>query len=59
MSLTMSVSTLRFLIEVMIILKAIKSVLEGHMIKKNLTLVFISYEIYETAKGSFNKVHMK
>ena len=37
-----------FLIEIMLILKAIKSYFRGSYDKQNLTLVVISYEIYET-----------
>ena len=37
-----------FLIETMIILKAIKSHFKGSYDKKNLTVVVISYKIYET-----------
>ena len=37
-----------FLIEIMIILKAIKSHFKGSYDKKNLTLVIISYEIYKS-----------
>ena len=44
-----------FLIEIMIILKAIKSHFKGSYNKQNLILVVISYEIYET----FHKFHMK
>ena len=47
-SLTTSASTMRFLIEVLPILKAIKSHFKGSYDKQNLTLVVISYEIYET-----------
>ena len=44
-SLTTPVSAMRFLIEILFILKGIKSHLKGH------TLVVISYEIYETRKS--------
>ena len=47
-SLMTSVSTMCFLIERMLILKAIKSHLKGPYDKQNLTLVVISYELYET-----------
>ena len=47
-SLTTSVSTLCFLIEIVFVLMAIKSSFKGSYDKKNLTLVVISYEIYET-----------
>ena len=46
-SLATSVSTKRFLIEIMFNLKAIYPVKESYD-KHNLTLVVISYEIYET-----------
>ena len=46
-SLTTSVSTVRSLIEIMFILKVIKSQFSGSYDKQNLTLVVISYEIYE------------
>ena len=45
-SLTRSVSTMRFLIEIMFILKAMKSHFKGSHNKQNLTLMVISYEIY-------------
>ena len=47
-SLTTSMSTMRFLIEIMFSLKAIKSHFSMSYDKPNLTLVVISYEIYET-----------
>ena len=46
-SLTTSVSTMRFLLEILSILKAIKSSFIGPYDKQNLTLVVISYEIYD------------
>ena len=49
-SLTTSMSTMRFRIEIMFILKAIKSHFKGPYDKQNLTLVVISYEIYETRR---------
>ena len=49
-SLTMSVSTMCFLAEIMFILKAIKFHFKGSNDKQNLTLVVISYEIYETRR---------
>ena len=48
LSLTTSVSTMCFLIEIMFPLEAIKSHFKGSCDKQNLTLVVISYEIYET-----------
>ena len=47
-SLTMSVSAMSFLIEIVFILKEIKSHFKGSFDKDNLTLVGISYEIHET-----------
>ena len=47
-SLEMSVTTIHFLIEIMFILKVIKSHFKGLYDKQNLTLVVISYEIHET-----------
>ena len=49
-SLTTSLSTVRFLLEILCILKAIKSDFIGPYDKQNLTLVVISYEIYETRR---------
>ena len=53
-SLTTSVSTMRFLSEIIFISKAIKSDFKGPYDKQNRTLVVISYEIYETRQR-----HMK
>ena len=49
-SLTAFVSTMCFLNEIMLSLKAIKSHFKGSYDKQNLTLVLISYEIYETRR---------
>ena len=49
-SLTTSVSTLLFLIEIIFILKAIKSYFKGSYDKQNITLVIISHEINETRR---------
>ena len=49
-SLTTSVSTMRFLVEKMLTLKAIKSHFKGPNDKQNLTLV---------VEGSFHEFHMK
>ena len=60
-SLTTSVLTMRFLIEIMFILKPIKSHFKGSYNKQNLTLVIISYETYETRRRlavSFNSNEM-
>ena len=43
-----TVSTMHFLTEIMVALKAIKFNFKGSCDEKNLTLVVISYEIYET-----------
>ena len=48
-SLTTSVSTMRFLLEILFILKATKSSFRKSYDKQNLTLMVISYEIYETS----------
>ena len=45
---TTSMSAMRFLAEIMLMLWAITSLLSGSYDKKNLTLEVISYEIYET-----------
>ena len=47
-SLTTSVSAMRFILEIVSILKAIKFNFKGSYDKQNLTLVEISYEFYET-----------
>ena len=49
-SLTTSVLTMRVLHEILLILTAIKSNFKGSYDKKNLTLVVILYEIYETRR---------
>ena len=49
-SLTTSVLAMRFLVEIMLTMKAIKSHLKGSFDKHYLTLVGISYEIYETRR---------
>ena len=46
-SLTTSMSTMLFLLEILSILKAKKSDFKGSYDKQNFTLVVISYEIYE------------
>ena len=45
-----------FHIEILFVLNAIKYHFKGPYDKQNLTLVVISYEIYETHQGSFHKV---
>ena len=47
-SLTTSLSAIHFLIEIKLILNAIKSHFKGSYDKQHLTFVVISYEIYET-----------
>ena len=47
-SLTTFMSAMRFRFEILSILKAIKFDFKGSYDKQNFTLVFISYEIYET-----------
>ena len=42
-------SAMRFLLEILFILKAIKSHFKGSYDKENFTLVTISYEFYETS----------
>ena len=49
-SLTISVPTMRFLFEIMFMLKAIKFHFKESYDKQNLTLVVISYEIHETRR---------
>ena len=49
-SLTTSVSTTRFLLEILSIFTAIKSHFKGSYVKQNLTLVVNSYEIYESRR---------
>ena len=51
-SLTTSVSTVRFLPEILSVLKAIKSHFEGSYDKQNLTLVVISYEMTTRVRSS-------
>ena len=48
-----------FLIEIMIILKAIKSRFKESYDKQNLTLVVIYMKFMKLAGGSFHKFHMK
>ena len=51
MSLITSMSTMHFHIEIILILKAIRSHFKGSYDKQNLTLLIISYEIYETPES--------
>ena len=55
-SLVTSVSTLRFLIEMMFVLKAI---LKGHMISRILHSCSFHMKFVKLAKGSFHKFHVK
>ena len=50
-SLTTSVSTMRFLIEIKFSLNAKKSLFQNSNDQQNLTFVVISYEIYETRRS--------
>ena len=59
MSLTPSVSTVRFHMELLFILKTIKFRCKGSYDKQSLAFVVISYEIYETRTSSFHTFHMK
>ena len=56
MSLTMSVSTMHFLLEILSILKASKSNFKGSYDKQNLTLIIISYEFYETGRRLVSQI---
>ena len=58
-SLTTSVSTMHFLIEILLILNAIKSHFKSSYDKQNLTLVVITYEIMKLAECLFHKHYMK
>ena len=57
-SLTSFVSTMHFLIEIMLLLKAIKSFLKGHMINRILHEWSFHMKFMKLAEGSFNKFHM-
>ena len=58
-SLTTSMSTMRFLIEIIFILKAIKYHFEGHMINRVLHSWSFHMKFMKLAEGSFHKFHMK
>ena len=58
-SLTTCVLAMLFLLEILSILKAIKSDFNGSYDKQNLTQMVISYEIMKLAEGSFHIFHMK
>ena len=58
-SLTTSVSTMRFLAEIMLILWAIKSHLKGRMINRILHSWSFHMKFMKVAEGSFHKSHMK
>ena len=59
MSLTTSVSTMRFLLEILSILKAINPILKGHMINRILHSWSFHMKFIKLAEGSFHKFHMK
>ena len=58
-SLTTSVSTVCFHIELMSILKAIKSRFKGHLINRILHSWSFHMKFMKLAEGSFHKFHMK
>ena len=58
-SLTTSVSTMRFLSEIIFILKAIKCHLKGKMINRILHPWSFHMKFMKLAEGSFHKFHMK
>ena len=58
-SLTTSMSTMPFLIETTIILKAIKSHFKDHMIKRIIHSWSFHMKFMKLAEGSFHKFHMK
>ena len=58
-SLRMSVSTMRFLVEILSILKAIKFNFKGSYDKQNLTLMSVHMKFMKLAEGSFYRFHMK
>ena len=58
-SLTTSVSSMRFLPEIMLILWAIKSHLKGQMINRILHWWSFHKKFMKLAEGSFHKFHMK
>ena len=59
MSLTRTVSSVRFLLEILFILKAIKSILKSHMINRILHSWSFQIKLMKLAKGSFHKYYMK
>ena len=58
-SLTTIVSTMRFLAEIMFVLKAINLILEGHMINIILHSWSFHMKFMILAEGSFYKFHIK
>ena len=58
-SMTTFVSTMRFLLEKWYILKAIKSILKGHMINRILRSWSFHMKIMKLVEGSFHKFHIK
>ena len=58
-SLTTSVSTMVFLLEMLSSLKAIKSIFKSHMINRILHSWSFHMKFMKFAEGSFHKFHMK
>ena len=58
-SLIMSVSTMRFLLEILSILKAIKASFKDHMMNRILHSWLFHMKFTKLADGSFHKFHMK
>ena len=58
-SVTTSVSTMRFLAEIMLILQEIRFHLKGHMINRILNSLSFQMKFTKPAEGSFKKFHMK
>ena len=57
--LTTSVSTMRFLLEILSILKAFNTILKGHMINRILHSWSFHMKFMKLAEGSFHKFHIK
>ena len=58
-SLTTSMSTVRFHIELIFVLKGINPILKGHMINRILQSWSFHMIFMKLAEGSFHKLHMK
>ena len=58
-SLATSISKMRFLIEIIFVLKAVKSYFEVHMINRILHSSSFHMKFMKLAEGSFHKYHMK